>query len=359
MPKPMRLPNGFGNINKLSGNRRQPYRARILGGYSDDGKRIYKTLGYYAKYTDAYTALVDYHRNPYDIDNDVTFAELFEKWSAKKFEKLSLSSIHAYNAAHKHCHSIHNIPIKDISLLQLQSVIDNCGKNAPTQRKIKLYMSQIYEYAVKNDVISKERDKTEYVEIDASEKSTKHYKFNNTEIDALWKWSTNDYVQVILMLIYCGARPGEFFNVTKADVNLEEEFFIIQKGKNDNAKRRVPIHHRMLPFYRNWMSKDGDYLITKLNGTHFNFKTDHGQYKDSYWKPVLENIGIYKYKDEFGKTQEHLPHDTRHTFTSMWKEKKLDEAYRRRIQGHSGKGVGEQVYTHLDMQHLKEEINQL
>ena len=45
MAKPMRLPNGFGNINKLSGARRKPYRARIFGGYADDGKRIYKTLG--------------------------------------------------------------------------------------------------------------------------------------------------------------------------------------------------------------------------------------------------------------------------------------------------------------------------
>ena len=29
------------------------------------------------------------------------------------------------------------------------------------------------------------------------------------------------------------------------------------------------------------------------------------------------------------------------------------------LQGHSGKGVGEQVYTHIDMERLKEEINQL
>ena len=93
MARPMRLPNGFGNINKLSGNRRKPYRARLFDGYTDDGKRIYKTLGYYEKYTDAYTALADYHRDPYDIQSDVTFAELFDKWSAVKFEKISASNI--------------------------------------------------------------------------------------------------------------------------------------------------------------------------------------------------------------------------------------------------------------------------
>ena len=51
------------------------------------------------------------------------------------------------------------------------------------------------------------------------------------------------------------------------------------------------------------------------------------------------------------------PYDTRHTFTTMWKEKKLDETMRRKIQEHSGKGIGEMVYTHLDFQKLCVESN--
>jgi integrase len=249
--------------------------------------------------------------------------------------------------------------IKDIKLTHLQSVIDNSGKKYPTLRKIKSFLSQMFDFAVMQDVISRDRDKTEFIDIGEKEESTKHFKFTNAEIEALWKWSVNDYVQVILMLIYCGARPGEFFNVKKTDVNLDEEYFVIIEGKNNNAKRRVPIHHKVLPFYKDWMSKDGEYLVTKHNGTRFNFATGHSQYTDGYWTPVLQEIGIYTYKDEYGHTQKHLPHDTRHTFTSMWKEKKLDETFRRKIQGHSGKGVGEQVYTHIDMEKLRAEINQL
>jgi hypothetical protein len=43
----------------------------------------------------------------------------------------------------------------------------------------------------------------------------------------------------------------------------------------------------------------------------------------------------------------------------MWKEKKLDEAMRRRIQGHAGEGIGEQVYTHLDLEILRSELDKL
>jgi hypothetical protein len=43
----------------------------------------------------------------------------------------------------------------------------------------------------------------------------------------------------------------------------------------------------------------------------------------------------------------------------MWREKKLDEVFRRKIQGHSGKGIGEQVYTHIEFEKLRAELNQL
>lgn len=45
--------------------------------------------------------------------------------------------------------------------------------------------------------------------------------------------------------------------------------------------------------------------------------------------------------------------------STMWHEKQLDETMRRRIQGHSGKGIGEQVYSHIDFEMLKAELNKL
>ena len=70
-------------------------------------------------------------------------------------------------------------------------------------------------------------------------------------------------------------------------------------------------------------------------------------------------IGILNYCNESGNISSHMPHDTRHTFTSMWKEARLDESIRRKIQGHSGHGIGEQVYTHYDFTHLLSELNKL
>jgi integrase len=248
----------------------------------------------------------------------------------------------------------------DIKLAHLQSVVDNSNKNHPALRKLKSLFSQLFDYAVMNEIVPKDRHIVEYVDIGKGEKSTKHYRFTDTEVDTLWRWAdNNEYVQVILMLIYSGVRPSELFNTKCTSVDLEERYFTIEKGKNANASRKVPIHDRTFPFFEHWMSKGNKYLITNLSGSKFQFDTNHGSYVDSFWKPVLTDIGILNYTNEKGAISEHLPHDTRHTFASMWAEKKLDEAMRRKIQGHSGKGIGEIVYTHFEFEKLKEELNKL
>jgi integrase len=221
-------------------------------------------------------------------------------------------------------------------------------------------MNQLFDYAVMNEIIPKDRHIIEHLNIGKEVKSTLHYRFTDAEIDKLWEWSSgNEYVQLILMLIYSGVRPGEMFALKREHVNIQDRYFTVEKGKTVNAARKVPIHSKTLPFFASWYAKNTPYLITNLSGAPFDFNNAHGAYTESFWIPVLKEIGIYEYINEKGETARHLPDDTRHTFTTMWKEKKLDEAFRRKIQGHSGKGIGEIVYTHLDLVKLSEELNKL
>lgn len=362
----MRLPNGYGNISKLSGNRRNPWRARVTTGWIIDEKtqklkQQYATVGYYPTKQAALKALADYNTNPYDLNaNKITFAEVYDKWSDRKFEEISDSNVSGYKAAYKVCAPLYDMKFSDIKLSHLQAVVDNSGKNFPTKKKLKILFNQLFDYATMHEIISKDKNIVEYVNVGKEEKSTKHYRFTNEEIDALWRWSdNNEYVQVILMLIYSGVRPGELFNTKCSDVDLEEGYFNIPKGKTVNAARKVPIHDRTFPFFEHWMSKGNEYLVTNLSGNRFDFYANHGAYVNSFFNPLLHDIGILEYKNEKGEIREHLPDDTRHTFTTMWKEKKLDEAMRRKIQGHSGKGIGEIVYTHFELSLLREELNKL
>lgn len=362
----MRLPNGFGNVSKLGGKRRNPWRARRTDRWEIDdttgkAKQIFETIGYFPTRQAAIQALSEYNANPYDISlRNLTFAEVYERWSEKKFEKISASNVNGYKASYKICESLYDVKFSDIKLPMLQRIVDKSGKNPPTLKKLKILLNQMFDYAVKNNIILKENHLVEYLDVGQQEQSTLHYRFTDEEIEKLWMWSNgNEYVQLILMLIYSGVRPGEMFNLRSELVDLDAGFFTIEKGKTVNAARKVPIHHKTRPFFEHWLRKGTKYFITNRSGGKFNFDTNHRSYMDSFWTPILRDIGILSYKNEKGEIADHLPDDTRHTFTTMWKEKRLDESMRRRIQGHSGKGIGEIVYTHYDLEKLAEELNKL
>lgn len=77
----MRRGNGDGSIIKLSGKRRRPYAVRVTAGWTNDGKQIYKYIGYYTGKREANVALRAYLVNPYDVTvTQTTLKEIFNAW---------------------------------------------------------------------------------------------------------------------------------------------------------------------------------------------------------------------------------------------------------------------------------------
>lgn len=77
----MRRANGEGSIFKLSGKRRKPWAVRITVGYEEDGKQIYKYVGYYPTKTEAKAAMRGYLINPFNLDHKSTkLKDVYDKW---------------------------------------------------------------------------------------------------------------------------------------------------------------------------------------------------------------------------------------------------------------------------------------
>lgn len=79
----------------------------------------------------------------------MTFSDVYEEWSKRKYPTVSKSNVKGYTASYKACGTLYNKVFKDIRLVDLQNVIDTCGKNYPTLRKIKVLFNQLYDYALK------------------------------------------------------------------------------------------------------------------------------------------------------------------------------------------------------------------
>lgn len=127
----MKLPNGYGSVHKLPGNRRNPWRARKTAGWFLDEKTMkqrqkYKTIGYYPTKKEALQALAAYNESPYDLDNDLTVMQLYERWSKEYFQSLkSKSGQRTVTSAWDYCSSVYDVKVRELRARHIKGCIDN------------------------------------------------------------------------------------------------------------------------------------------------------------------------------------------------------------------------------------------
>ena len=127
--KRKRLPNGFGQISEIKNrNLRKPFRAMVTIGKSSTGRPICKPLkpqSFFETYNDAYAALLEYNKNPYDLSENITMKELYERWSKTYFETLSDSAIRNIESAWKYCSSIYDMKVIDVRIRHIRGCIND------------------------------------------------------------------------------------------------------------------------------------------------------------------------------------------------------------------------------------------
>lgn len=87
----IKLPNKYGSVYKLPGNRRKPWAVRKTKSWfideNDKLKRTYEYIRYYESRQEALQALAEYNKNPYAIQSEISFKEVYDKWSEHKFDE--------------------------------------------------------------------------------------------------------------------------------------------------------------------------------------------------------------------------------------------------------------------------------
>lgn len=354
MAKNLKSPNRYGGVTKLSNasRRRRPYAVRITTGYVMNKKtgkstQKYAIIGYAKTRNEGLQMLAKYHEHPFNIETgDMTFREVYENWSEDKYENASQSTINGYRAAYNACSKIYERKFRELKTFDLQDIIDNCDKNYPTLRKIKILFNQLYAYAMKLDLCGK--DYSKYVDIAKfSDKNPDKYDrkpYTKEQIDILWDLKEDKYYQIILILIYTGLRIDELLSLEKENVHLNDRYLDIIKSKTENGIRKVPISDYIYPFIKNWYdSSECKFLLHTEEQKPFKYRN----YYDSYFLPLMERLGF-----------DQTPHCCRHTFISLLAEAKVSPTYTKMIAGHKGAmSMTEKVYTHIDMQYLIDAVN--
>ena len=334
----MKLPNGFGSIVKLSGNRRKPYAVRRHGKY----------LAYFATHDEALIYLADVNKQPDIIGSELTFAEIYSLEMAEHAAKISPKTVNGYKSAYQHCRSLWSMKIKDIKVSDLQAVIAGCGIGQPTQKKVRQIMHNVYRYAVKYQLISASADLSGYVDIDKLKRKHKKVPFNTRQLNRVKQIAdSNDvlapWAKCIVMMCYCGTRPSEFLSILKADVKLKSRYFIVRDSKTEAGRNRmVPISRKVIGYYEWWLSQDGRTLVA-VDGKPVSYSR--------FLKLFYRVCDIARCK--------HKPHECRHTCATWLDDKGANKLSIKRILGHATTDITDGVYTHKSLAQLKKAIDLL
>lgn len=341
----MRNPNGYGSVYKLSGNRRRPWIVRLTDGWTDEGKQIYKILGYYKTRKEAQIALAEYHNNPYDVDlRKLTFSEVFERWAEEHFPKISQSKKNAYNTVFNQSEAIHDVPISQIKTMHLQALInEKAHLRASTLGHHKSTYSQVFKYAIKHEIATK--NYAEFIDIPNTVKQKQKQVFTRDEIDTLFAYHEAGVpdVDIVLILIFTGFRIMELLKMKKEQVFLADRYMIGGSKTESGIDRVVPISRKIQPMIEARMSGESEYLFPSPKGCAQIYQN----FRPNVWIPLMEKLGM-----------KHTAHDTRHTFISLMTDAGVEKIITQRIAGHSNKDVTDH-YTHLEIRRLIEAIDKI
>lgn len=371
--KRRRLPNGFGQISEIKNrNLRNPFRAMVTVGKDPNGRPICKPLkpeSYFPTYNDAYAALVEYNKNPYDLEPSITVKKLYEKWSEEYFKTLKVeNSARAMEAAWEYCSAVYNMRVADVRARHIKGCMEEGtaivrGKeqqpSATMKNKIKSLFNLMLDYALEFELVDRNYART----FNLSEETIKeiktvkkeHIPFTDEEMERLWEHVDDvPSVDVLLIQCYSGWRPQELCLLELENIDTANWTFKGGMKTKAGENRIVPIHPRIRPLverkYKEAQSLGSKYLFNAIDGR----------------RKRMTNLGYKRFQYDFSKIREelslnpqHRPHDGRKHFVTSAKRYGVDEYAIKYIVGHSISDITEKVYTKREFDWLREEIEKI
>lgn len=368
--KRKRLPNGFGQISEIKKrNLRKPFRAMVTVGKTDTGRPISKPLqpiSYFATYNEAYSALVEYNKNPYDLSRTITVRELYEKWMEEYLPTISESAAYAVKRAWKYCSNVYDMRAVDIRVRHVKGCMEyghlpdsDAFPSARTKNDIKTLFNQMFDYALEYELVEKNYARSftlsdELIEEITTTKNS-HIPFTAEEMELLWK-NVNEIKDIDMILIqsYSGWRPQELSLIKLSEIDFEQWIFVGGMKTAAGKNRKVPIHTKIRELIKRRCEEarmlNSEYLfntVLKKSG-----KIRHYTY-------ALYQKRFAEIKQILNLDTNHRPHDGRKHFVTMAKKYHVDEYAIKYIVGHKITDITEKTYTKRELSWLQEEIEKI
>ncbi len=326
---------GTGSAYKLSGNRRKPWAAARSGQF----------IGTYATKSEALLALDRVAGRELGDCYSYTLEQVYDSWRAEHFPTLTDKGREMYRLAWKCMEPLKARKMRELRTAHYQGIInamEDEGLSASSAHKVKQLASQLSKWAMREDIIT--TNYAQFIRIQADDPAPREV-FSDEEIALLREHQDKGAVKLILLLIYTGLRIGELFSLRREDVYLKEGYLVGGSKTQAGKHRTVPILPEALPYLRYfYYGGQGKLLISGYKGNR-----SPNNFRKRDFETALEELGIT------GKT----PHCTRHTFASLAVRAGVQPEALRTIIGHANYSTTVEIYTHTNLDMLKEELGKI
>lgn len=339
--------NAQGSVYKLSGNLKRPWIAMLPCKYDKAGNSKRAILGYYSTKTEGLNALNEAVAMNIAEHINFTLLKIYKEWSKIHFREISKSSIDNYTASWKYMSELKDKKMRDIRSGDVQAIIDDIsasGKSCATCEKVKNLYSQLCKYAMSQDIIT--QNYAQFLKMPKIEKTEKKI-FTPEQIDQIYgiALSGNETAMIIIILIYCGMRIGELFDILHDSVSIVEGYMIGGKKTEAGKNRIVPFNDKILPFAKHFYDKNCKYFIPSSESK----QKSAGNFRSREFYPFLDSLGIT------GIT----PHSTRHTFATLGQAAGIAPEDMIKLIGHTDYKTTTETYIHQNLNKLKDAINKI
>lgn len=333
--------NGQGSVYKLPNGK---YRAVVtLGYFTDKNGKLHRKTASRSDFTrkkDAYAYMDELRNKPMDYEK-ITFAEMYERFKAAHFPKISENTQKSYKNSRKYFSVLDNREYASIKNAEYQDILDNLDISTGSKKICIALLSKMGVYAVKDEIVP--QSKARYLYAGKEEKKEALF-FTREEVEKI-RNCTAPYAEYVLCMIYTGFRISEFFSLEVANYNRKEEY-IQGGGKTEAGKNRIiPVSPVIQPILHH-LTKN------KIAGQIF-CRKDGGRMKPEYFRKQF----YYQVLKEAG-VERKTPHACRHTFSTMVRRTGADDDLRIKLNGHSSINQTRH-YTHEEVDELRDIINKL
>ena len=324
------------------------YWARIT---MPNNKRIH--IGYYVYEKEAWEAIDKAFADDLSDNYNWKVKDCYKKWSENHYPSLTKSGKGSYKNAWRYFDPVKNMKMRDIKTSHLQKCVDLGAEkfSRPICEKIKSLASQLCKFAMQEDLINK--NYAQFLKLPPIQEPDTQ-PFSDDDIKILLANDTDETVKIILILIYTGFRPTEFFSLEMKNIDIEK-WFIRGGAKTDAGRNRiVPISPKIQAyvkyFYAKAKLKGQKYLIVNSRGN----KLDINNFRNRYFYRTLEDLGILEDENDRHLT----PYSTRHTFATLCDRADIDDNLLIKMIGHTTHKTTE-IYIHKTEEDMKKAIESI